>query len=280
MKTVIFIYNFPHKKTQDFLIRLSLSGIKPDLVIASPPVQLKLPKSILKDKYKHIDLIDPKFLCQLLKIRYIESKHNSTETVQILKDLAPDIGIIAAARILKSEVIDTFKIGIVNFHPGIIPENRGLNAVKWAIFKNIPQGMTIHFIDKRIDAGKILKKLIIPIYRNDTIRDINLRIYETQVVELSPVINSILNNDYNLFEVPFSNEGYHPPTDESIDNAVIQKFNEYKDKWGIGDKGWTCKCGLSFRGFDKSSKLVCNHCGTEYKLRDKGIVALEEIFVI
>ena len=231
MKIIVFAYNFPHKKTQDFLLRLSLSGLKPDLVIASPPQQLALPKSILKDKYRHIDLVDPKHLCQSLKFNYLESAHDSRETIEALRSIVPDLGIIAASRILKREAIEAFKLGVLNFHPGIIPENRGLNAVKWAVYKNIPQGMTAHFIDERVDAGRVLKKVIIPVYQDDTLKDINMRIHEVEVKELIPTLDLIFKGEHRQIEVQFTNDGYHPPADESIDRTVISRFEEYKKKW-------------------------------------------------
>ncbi|NQT06189.1 MAG: hypothetical protein HQ575_01465 [Candidatus Omnitrophica bacterium] len=230
MKIVVFAYNFPHKKTQDFLNRLALFGIRPDLVIASPPVKLNLPKSSLEDKYRDSDLIDPRTLCEKFNFKYMEGDHNSKKTQGILKEIAPDIGIIAAARILKREIIETFKIGIVNFHPGLIPENRGLNAVKWAVFKEIPQGMTAHFIDHRVDAGRVIKRVGVPVREDDAIKDINLRIYETEVNELIPVIKSIIKNRYEITNIDLKDNGYHPPAGEEIDRAVVEKFCRYKNK--------------------------------------------------
>ena len=54
-------------------------------------------------------------------------------------------------------------------HPGILPQNRGLDSVKWAIAKGIPQGVTCHIIDKNIDRGlKIIQEEII-IYNDDSL---------------------------------------------------------------------------------------------------------------
>ena len=50
-----------------------------------------------------------------------------------------DLGIIAGSRIIKKKVINEFKIGILNMHPGLLPLNRGLDTHKWAVFKNWPQ---------------------------------------------------------------------------------------------------------------------------------------------
>ena len=60
---------------------------------------------------------------------------------------------IAGARILKRPVIDRFSIGIINFHPGLIPEARGLDALLWSIRGDLPLGVTSHLIDERVDAS-------------------------------------------------------------------------------------------------------------------------------
>ena len=82
------------------------------------------------------------------------SHHNSTETLKIIKKNKLDLGVILGARILKKEIINAFKIGIINMHPGILPENRGLDNIKWSVVKNLPIGVTSHFIDPRIDMGE------------------------------------------------------------------------------------------------------------------------------
>jgi methionyl-tRNA formyltransferase len=69
-----------------------------------------------------------------------------------------DLGIILGARILDEDIIKTFKIGILNLHPGLLPDNRGLDTYQWAIINMIPQGVTSNLIDSKIDGGKILIK--------------------------------------------------------------------------------------------------------------------------
>ena len=64
-------------------------------------------------------------------------------------------------------VIDSFSNGIINFHPGVLPENRGLDNLKWAIYNNLPQGVTTHLIDENIDVEQIYKEFMIDL--EDTI---------------------------------------------------------------------------------------------------------------
>ena len=49
--------------------------------------------------------------------------------------------------------------GIINFHPGLIPEARGLDTPQWCIYDGIPLGVTSHFIDSKVDAGRIIERV-------------------------------------------------------------------------------------------------------------------------
>jgi len=49
------------------------------------------------------------------------------------------------------DIINAFKIGVLNMHPGILPDNRGLDTIKWAIMKDMKQGVSCHLISKEID---------------------------------------------------------------------------------------------------------------------------------
>jgi phosphoribosylglycinamide formyltransferase-1 len=268
MNIALFAYNFPHKKTQDFLFRLVNFGFKPRVVIASPPLEINLPKSYLRDKYRHFDLILPQELCNILGIEYIERFHNDKEVSVILKSMNIELGIIAGARILKKHIIESVPLGIVNFHPGLLPENRGLNAVKWAIFLDIPQGMTVHLIDPRVDAGKIIKKFIVPTYIDDSLIEINLRIYESQLKTLIPVISSFIDTGaQNYYTIPYDlNLKHHPPADERIDEFIKSNFDLYKQRWGYDKNGWVCICGNKLMQDERNENMFfCPMCNKWYK---------------
>ena len=64
--------------------------------------------------------------------------------------------IISGARIIKRDVIKLFANGIVNFHPGMIPETSGLDSFHHSIAQNCSMGVTVHLIDHRVDAGKFI----------------------------------------------------------------------------------------------------------------------------
>lgn len=58
--------------------------------------------------------------------------------------------------IIKEDVIELMNNRIINLHISYLPWNRGANPNIWSILENTPKGVTIHYIDKGIDTGKIL----------------------------------------------------------------------------------------------------------------------------
>jgi folate-dependent phosphoribosylglycinamide formyltransferase PurN len=177
----VFAYNFPHKKTQDFLFRLFYEGIPVDCVIACDPVELKVAPPSIRTKLRHTALVHPRQLAERLGAEYFVIPHNDQQVVDVVKERGVQLALIAGARILKKHIISAFPQGIINYHPGLIPQTRGLDAMMWSVHNDIPQALTAHLIDPRVDAGTILFVEEMPIWKDDTPFDFQLRLHEMQM---------------------------------------------------------------------------------------------------
>jgi len=68
-----------------------------------------------------------------------------------------DIGILAWwPKILHEPIITFPRQGFINFHPSLLPYNRGKHYNFWALVEQSPFGVTLHFIDGGIDKGDII----------------------------------------------------------------------------------------------------------------------------
>ena len=185
--SVLFTYDFPHLKSFMIAEKLIESGNLPDMIIAAPHEKLNVyeleNKSFLDTGLFFRDSV--KGLASDLGIPYIVQKHNSKETQALLNDLSPELGIIGGARILPQSVIDKFSLGLLNAHPGLIPQNRGLYTFHYAILRELPQAITLHLIDRNVDLGKVLRKQIVQIDKNETASSVNKSMLEMQVNMLS-----------------------------------------------------------------------------------------------
>lgn len=82
----------------------------------------------------------------------------------------PDLGISCRYnRIIKKRVIDSFRLGIVNTHGGILPEYRGVYSNMNALINGEKEyGVTLHYIDEGVDTGDIIAIKRVPIEPEQT----------------------------------------------------------------------------------------------------------------
>lgn len=69
-----------------------------------------------------------------------------------------DLGIQGDTGILKSDIINKFNLGLINFHPGDLPKYRGCSAQEWQLCENNDIISTCHLIDQWIVTGPVLAK--------------------------------------------------------------------------------------------------------------------------
>lgn len=119
-----------------------------------------------KDLKKFADEINSKFI--------VTERINSIKIINQLKKLKIDLGISTNNRlILSKEIISLFKYGILNAHAGDLPRYRGNASTNWAIIKGEKKiGLTIHFMNEKLDAGNMIKKVFFKIDDHTTIGDV------------------------------------------------------------------------------------------------------------
>jgi methionyl-tRNA formyltransferase len=185
-------YNFVSKKTQDFMIQCFLDQIPVGLVIAADPVQLPISPPAVRTKLRHRGLTHPAVIAERLGWEYVVLPHNAPEVGGIVRERGIDLGIVSGARILRRRTIEAFGIGVINFHPGLIPEARGLDAMLWSIYHDLPLAVTAHLIDQRVDCGRVLIRQPISILADDGLLDLSERLYEQQLEMLRPAYEHAL----------------------------------------------------------------------------------------
>ena len=105
------------------------------------------------------------------KILNFENKNLSEKKLlSVLK--ANNIEMICLAgfmKILSKNFIKKFKGKILNIHPSLLPKYKGLNTHKRALNnKEKYSGCTVHFVNARLDSGKIILQKKVKISKNET----------------------------------------------------------------------------------------------------------------
>ena len=234
LKIGVFAYNWPHYKTQMGLTNLYFKGIVPSCVFLADPVKLKFYKSKVRVGPRDLYLHNSEDICKSFNFPSTVIKHNSIECENLIKEKKLDLGIILGARILKKNIVNAFKIGIINMHPGLLPENRGLDNLKWAIIKCQKQGVTTHLIDKNIDRGRLIDRQEILVYKDDSLVDIHLRL---QAKEQKMMIEAIekIEKSKSARDLEYLSNGshYNRSVPEDIEKDFDRLFNSYREKYGV-----------------------------------------------
>lgn len=193
LRIALFAYNFPHRKTIDFVDKIYDCGFEINLILAANFIPIKSPKSAFVT-HAPMPLVSIQDKASQTRIPLYEVVHNSLEAEDLLIKYNINFGIISGARILANSVIDILRYGVLNFHPALLPEIRGLDSMLWSIYKDVPLGVTAHLINEKIDAGFLVVKQTINILSSDNFQSLYEKNYQLQL-ELIPIsLNLILKN--------------------------------------------------------------------------------------
>ena len=147
-------------ETGNYLLK---KGVDIDLVITS--------KNADHDKITELDFqkFAEKANATFLKIQNI----NSEKILKMLKKMKIDLGIsVNNPLLVKKEIFEQFKFGILNAHAGDLPRYRGNACPNWAIINGEKTiGLTIHLLSEDVDAGNVLLKKKFSIKKNTKIGD-------------------------------------------------------------------------------------------------------------
>ncbi len=119
------------------------------------------------------------------KIHKIKKKifnfRDSISEKKILTELKKNkIDLICLAgfmKILSRPFISKFKGKILNIHPSLLPKYKGLNTHQRVIENNERySGCSVHFVNSKLDSGKIILQKKVRILRNDTYKTLAKKI--------------------------------------------------------------------------------------------------------
>ena len=89
-------------------------------------------------------------------------------------------------RILSKDFIQIFKGKILNVHPSLLPKYKGLDTHQRALSNREKySGCTVHFVNSRLDSGKIILQKKVKITKSDTTKSLAKKIL-TQEHKLYP----------------------------------------------------------------------------------------------
>ena len=99
-------------------------------------------------------------------------------------------------KIISNKIIKNFKKKIINIHPSILPKYKGLNTyARMLKNKEVKAGCTVHYVNEKLDNGKIIIKKMFYISSED---DERLLKQKTQRLEYKAFPEAIVNIFRNI----------------------------------------------------------------------------------
>ena len=154
--------------------------------------------------------------------------HNSEEVMPHIRQLDLDIIVFGGTRIIRGEILDYPKYGVVNSHPGLLPECRGSASPAWSVYHDIPIGSSTHFCDNGVDTGQLLLRREVPVKRGMKYEDL---CYETLVLAGILMKEALMSYEQGRWDEMKRPQGdsSHPTfrnAPEEILQVVYQKLEE------------------------------------------------------
>jgi len=116
-----------------------------------------------------------------IKKKIINFKNKEIAEKKILNELKKNkiefVCLAGFMKILSESFIKKFKGKILNIHPSLLPKYKGLNTHERAIEnKDKYSGCSVHFVNAKLDSGKIILQKKVNILKKDTPNSLAKRI--------------------------------------------------------------------------------------------------------
>ena len=99
-------------------------------------------------------------------------------------------------KVLSKNFIKKFKGKIINIHPSLLPKYKGLNTHERVLENNEKfTGCSVHFVNEKLDGGKIILQKKIKIFKKDNVKSLKKRVLKEEYKLYPKSIIKIFSNN-------------------------------------------------------------------------------------
>ena len=137
-----------------------------------------------------------KFKIKKKIIKYLNKKNaEKTILVELKKNKIDLVCLAGFMKILSNNLIKKFRGKIINIHPSLLPKYKGLNTHQKAINnKEKCSGCTVHYVNAKLDSGKIILQKKVKIFKNETCDKLTKRVLRQEHLLYPRALKKILSN--------------------------------------------------------------------------------------
>ena len=136
------------------------------------------------------------------------------EPFEQYKALDPELLVFAfVTDIVRKNVLDVPKHGTIQYHPSLLPKNRGISSMAWPMIAGAEKtGVSIFWVDEGIDTGPILLQREVEIAPDDTVGSLYFNhLYPMGIEMLAEAVKLVREGDAPRIEQDNSQASYEPP---------------------------------------------------------------------
>ena len=137
-----------------------------------------------------------KFNIEIKVFKFNKDKKNEKKILNFLKKNQVFLICLAGfMKILSKNFIKKFNGKILNIHPSLLPKYKGLNTHQRVIDNNEKfSGCTVHFVNSKLDSGKIILQKKVKVFKNDSSELLAKRILKKDHILYPEAILKVLAN--------------------------------------------------------------------------------------
>jgi methionyl-tRNA formyltransferase len=156
--------NYVFFGTPDFSVilldEMEKLGFTPSLVVTAPD----------KPQGRKMIITPPpvKIWAEARKIPVLQPEKLDANTTENIKEFSPELFVVAAyGKMIPRAILDIPKFGSLNWHPSLLPKQRGPSPMVSSLLSENKTGITIMVIDEEMDHGPIIEQKELVSWEND-----------------------------------------------------------------------------------------------------------------
>lgn len=123
---------------------------------------------------------------------------NDEETLFWIRELKPDILMCFGwSNLIKKKVLEVAPMGVIGFHPTLLPNNRGRHPLIWAKVLGLEKsGNTFFFMDEGADTGDIISQKSFNIKNDDDASSLYQKMVDLAMIQIPELHNQLKSGNY------------------------------------------------------------------------------------
>jgi len=147
--------------------------------------------------------------------------------ISIIDKYKPDLIVLAGfMRILSDKFISHYQDAILNIHPSLLPEFKGLHTHRRALESSTQiHGASVHFVSNELDSGPVVIQAEVPVLADDTEESLAGRVLQQEHVIYPMAIAWFIDGRLKLNgnQVLLDNNALHRPALWKADQLIFSE---------------------------------------------------------